>query len=57
MRPIWTDVPLRDVTGVERAIHEEYRATYGRDPLLDTDASSTITYPRRGISRYLGNRE
>lgn len=49
----WVDLPLRAPTGFEQAIHETYRAKYGRDPLEGVASATTTTYPRQGVSQYL----
>ncbi len=50
---VWIDLPLTDITGIERTIHDEYRARYGRDPLEGVAALAATTYPRQGISQYV----
>ncbi|MGI8913068.1 MAG: Gfo/Idh/MocA family protein [Chloroflexota bacterium] len=49
----WIDLPLQAPTGLERSIHETYRAKYGRDPLEEAATLATTTYPRQGVSQYL----
>ena len=44
------DLPLRAVTDHERALHEEYRLTYGHDPLAGPAQTATALYPRGGIT-------
>jgi predicted dehydrogenase len=44
------DLPLRSVTGHERALHEAYRQTYGHDPVTEWRDAFTQLYPRGGIT-------
>ncbi|HVA89094.1 MAG TPA: hypothetical protein VNL71_04555, partial [Chloroflexota bacterium] len=50
---IWIDLPLRAPTGLEQAIHETYRAKYGRDPVAGAAPETTTAFPRQGVSQYL----
>ncbi len=49
----WITLPLREPTGLERTIHDTYRAKYGRDPLEEAAALAATAYPRQGVSQYL----
>ncbi len=49
----WIDLPLRAQTGLERTIHDTYRAKYGRDPLAEIATLVATAYPRQGVSQYL----
>jgi predicted dehydrogenase len=44
------DLPLREPTSHEQALHDEYRLTYGRDPFAPLQETATAFYPRGGIS-------
>ena len=44
------DLPLRSVTTHEEALHEQYRRTYGHDPLAEWREALTKLYPRGGIT-------
>ncbi|MGH2355040.1 MAG: Gfo/Idh/MocA family protein, partial [Chloroflexota bacterium] len=44
------ELPLREVTAHERALHETYRQTYGHDPLTDWREALAQLYPRGGIT-------
>jgi hypothetical protein len=44
------DLPLREMTDHERALHETYRQTYGHDPLTDWREALGHLYPRGGIT-------
>ena len=44
------DLPLREVTSHEQALHEEYRLTYGRDPLDGLEEAAAALFPRGGIT-------
>ncbi len=42
----WVDLPLTEVTGAERELHEEYARRYGHDPLGDIEAVIRMQHPR-----------
>lgn len=42
----WIDLPLREVTSVEKRLHEEFEQRYGCDPLDDIDAQLKVRYTR-----------
>lgn len=44
------DLPLQELTGHERILHEEYRQTYGHDPLAPPETIAGAFYPRGGIT-------
>jgi hypothetical protein len=44
------ELPLREVTTHERALHEQYRRTYGHDPIDQWREALTGLYPRGGIT-------
>ena len=44
------DLPLRAVTSHEQALHDEFRLTYGRDPLDSPEDAAVALYPRGGIT-------
>lgn len=44
------DLPLRAITTHEQALHEEYRLTYGRNPMAPAQEAAATLYPRGGIT-------
>jgi hypothetical protein len=44
------DLPLRAITDHERALHDTYRQTYGRDPVAEWRQVLGQRYPRGGIT-------
>jgi predicted dehydrogenase len=44
------NLPLRELTDHERALHEEYRLTYGQDPLAPPEETAAAFFPRGGIT-------
>ncbi len=44
------ELPLREITAHERALHEEFRQTYGLDPLAPVRETIAAFYPRGGIT-------
>jgi hypothetical protein len=44
------DLPLRETTAHEEALHEQYRHTYGHDPVHEWREALTKLYPRGGIT-------
>lgn len=44
------DLPLTGITSHEVALHEEYRRTYGLDPLDSPERAAAALYPRGGIT-------
>jgi hypothetical protein len=46
---IWVDLPLKSITGVESALHDEYRSHYGSDPLTAAGSLSETVFPRQGV--------
>jgi hypothetical protein len=44
------DLPLREVTMHEQGLHEQYRRTYGHDPVDQWRQALTKLYPRGGIT-------
>ena len=44
------DLPLREITDHERALHATYRQTYGHDPLTGWREALGHLYPRGGIT-------
>ena len=45
----WIDLPITEVTGVERRIHELYVERYGHDPIKDPGALIDTQFPRGGV--------
>jgi len=45
----WIDLPLREVTSLEEAMHEEFRRRYGCDPITDIDAMLKARYDRTPV--------
>jgi predicted dehydrogenase len=46
---VWIDLPLTEVTEVERRIHDEFRLRYGCDPVEDIDAQLGAQYDRSAV--------
>jgi len=46
---VWMGLPLREVTGLEVRIHDEFRRRYGCDPLTDIDAQLRANYDRNAV--------
>jgi len=46
---VWMDLPLTEVTSVERAMHEEFERRYGCDPLGDLDKQLQVVYDRSAV--------
>jgi predicted dehydrogenase len=44
------DLPLRGTTAHEEGLHEQYRRTYGHDPVREWREALTKLYPRGGIT-------
>ena len=45
----WIDLPLREITGVEQAMHAEFRRRYGCDPVSDVAAQLQVKYDRTPV--------
>lgn len=45
----WLDLPLRKITRVEEAMHEEFRRRYGCDSITDVDAMLNARYDRTPV--------
>jgi len=45
----WLDLPLRKITSVEEAMHEEFRRRYGCDSITDVDAMLAARYDRTPV--------
>ena len=45
---IWVELPLSELTEVERQMHEAYRRLYGCDP-LEVECMSKVAFPRGGV--------
>jgi len=46
---VWVDLPLTEVTDVEREMHEEFERRYGCDPLGDLDKQLQALYTRDAV--------
>ncbi len=46
---VWLDLPLRETTSVEDALHEEFQRRYGCDPLGDIDKQLQVVYDRTPV--------
>ncbi len=45
----WLDLPLRETTSVEEAMHEEFARRYGCDPLGDVEKQLQVVYDRTPV--------
>jgi len=45
---VWIDLPLREVTDLEKRLHEEFRRMYGHSP-EDVEDLSDVAFPRGGV--------
>ena len=43
-------LPLRETTDHENALHEQFRRTYGHDPVAEWRTALSSFYPRGGIT-------
>lgn len=45
----WVDLPLKAITRVEQAMHDEFRRRYGCDPITDITAQLKVKYDRTPV--------
>ncbi len=45
----WVDLPINELTRVEKAIHDEFVNRYGHDPITDPGKLTDTTYIRGGV--------
>ena len=45
----WVDLPITELTSVEKAIHKELICRYGHDPIADREKLLETTYVRGGV--------
>ena len=45
----WVELPITELTSVEKAIHKELICRYGHDPIADREKLLETTYVRGGV--------
>ena len=45
---VWIELPLNEITELEKKLHEEFRKIYGHDP-QDVEALASVPFPRGGV--------